>query len=364
MSAKNFDIAIIGAGVVGLMSALFLRQQGLKVLVLEKNVAVAKEASRAGGGIISPLHPWRYSKAMLELASWSHQYYPDIVKQLSIYSGQDVPLIQTGMLVPNTQEADNALQCSFLQSRLLSSEQVYELEPALELTQSAVFVEGVCNVRNPALCKAMPIALQKLGVQIYTNINIKDINTVSQQWQIQTSNQSFSADKLVICAGAWSSELFNLFSSQQVQQARPEIFPVKGQMLAIKSKPGVLRTIVLENNRYLIPRHDGLVIVGSTVENAGFDKITSKESEAELLAFAHEKLPTLRYSPVISHWAGLRPGSHRDRPFISTVDGMDNLFVNVGHFRNGLLSAPASAQLLTDLVLNKKSVFKIDEYSL
>lgn len=359
----RYDVAVIGGGVIGALTALSLRQQRLRVVVVDKNLKLANEASRAGGGIISPLHPWRYSQEMLNLANWSHHHFFELVHELTALSGVDIPIVETGMLVPNVDEADAALKCRFLKSTVLDSNEVFHLEPGLSSPQDSVFVEGVRNIRNPALCKALPIALEKLGVHLESNFPVESIQKLRDHFVITSAKSKIKANKVVIAAGAWSSALLKTCIPEQIK-TMPEIFPVKGQMLAIKARMGVLRTVILEHNRYLIPRHDGIVIVGSTVENQGFDTVITKGAKQELLEFAYNMLPTLKNYPVISHWAGLRPGSHRDRPYICAVDHLEGLYLNMGHFRNGLLSAPASAQVLTDIMLNQQSEFNLDSYTI
>ncbi len=371
MNESEFDVAIIGGGVIGAMTALSLSEKGLRVVVLEKNEKLANEASRAGGGIISPLHPWRYSEAMLDLASWSHQRFSAISHELSCLTGIDVPVRKTGMLVPNTLEAEAALKCSFLRSRVLSPTEVFEVEPGIANRTESVFVEDVHNIRNPALCRALPIAAQKKGIHLKTNFKIHSATKQSDAFVLSSENEHVWANKVVICAGAWSSNVIALFDDTELNVGRqsfssmaPEIFPVKGQMLAFKAKPGVLRTVVLEQNRYLIPRHDGIVVVGSTVEDAEFDQETTDDAFQELKTFARAMLPALKKYPIVSHWAGLRPGSHRDKPIICAVEQLEGLYLNVGHFRNGLLSAPASAQVLLDVMFNQTSDFHLESYSI
>ena len=360
---NHFDVAIIGGGVIGGLTAFFLRNQGLEVVLLDKGSQLSNEASRAGGGIISPLHPWRYSQEMLNLASWSHEHFPALVKQLTCLSGIDIPLIQTGMLIPNIDEADAALECAFLNSKVLNKQEVYDLEPGLACPPESVFVEGVRNIRNPALCKALPIALHKIGVQIKTNYCVQSLNKRDNYFVISSENKTINANKVVVAAGAWSSDLLKI-CVPELESMMPDIFPVKGQMLAIKARLGVLRTVILEQNRYLIPRHDGIVIVGSTIEDQGFDKLTTQSARRELLEFAYAMLPALVNYPVISQWAGLRPGSHRDKPYICAVEQLEGLYLNMGHFRNGLLSSPASAQVITDIMLNQDSEFTLDSYAI
>lgn len=363
MNQAYFDIAVIGGGVIGATTALSLYKQGYNVVVLEKNTQFTQEASQAGGGIISPLHPWRYSKAMLDLAAWSHEKFPELVHQLSCLSGVDIPLIKTGMLVPNIKEAEAALKCSFLSAKVLSSQDVFSIEPGISEPKESVFVEEVKNIRNPALCKALPIAMIKLGISQRLNFYVESIKKQKNGFQVSSKNDSINANKVIVCSGAWSSQMLSLCDDLFMQNM-PNIFPVKGQMIAIKAKLGVLRTVILDQNRYLIPRHDGIVVVGSTIEKTNFEKDVTKAAFQELREFAYKMLPALKHYPIISQWAGLRPGSRRDKPYICEVEKIEGLYLNTGHFRNGLLSAPASAQVLTDIITGQTSQFNLNSYAI
>ena len=363
------SIAIIGGGVIGLMLARQLNQEGYDVVVLEKGAIAAAEASRAGGGIISPLHPWRYSQAMLDLAQWSHDHYRKIAKELSLTTGIHVPVNKTGMLVPNIDEAEAAIKCQFLKAEQVDACQVAEIEPGLKHPQDSVWVPEVHNIRNPALCRALVNDVQLRGVSILTNFDIQSVKKTTDQFTLVAADKRrLEVDKVVVCAGAWSGKVLSFFAQKlgldELSSSLPEIFPVKGQMLALQTRVGTLRSVLLKGHSYLIPRHDGIVLVGSTVEQADFDKKTTSAALEELLEFSHNFLPATRYCRVVSQWAGLRPGSHRDSPIISSVDAAPGLYISGGHFRNGLLSAPASAQLAADVIADRKSTFDKDIYSL
>lgn len=374
MNHSSASIVIIGGGVIGLMLARQLTIEGYKVAVLEKNAKAASEASRAGGGIISPLHPWRYSQPMLDLAQWSHDNYRQIAKELSLATGIHVPVNKTGMLVPNVDEAAAALKCQFLNAERVVAAQIADIEPGIKDPQDSVWVSEVHNVRNPALCRALLNDVQMRGAAVITNFSIQKIKKMVNGFTFYAADKrSVSTDRVVVCAGAWSGKVLQCFKRQlclgkpheeKPDFKLPDIFPVKGQMLAVQTKVGTLRSVILQGNRYLIPRHDGVVLVGSTVEDAGYDKQTTGSALKELLAFAHATIPATRFCRVISQWSGLRPGCRRDTPIISAVTAIPGMYVSIGHFRNGLLSAPASAQLAADLICGRKSVFDEHAYSL
>jgi glycine oxidase len=143
-----------------------------------------------------------------------------------------------------------------------------------------------------------------------------------------------------------------------------DVHPVRGQMLLFKTKPGLIKRMVLEENRYVIPRRDGRVLFGSTIEEAGFDKSTTEQARTELSAIARERFPVLKDYPIEHHWAGLRPGSPAGVPYICRHPELENLYINAGHFRNGVVLGPASARLAADLIIGRKPVVDPVPYGL
>jgi glycine oxidase len=135
-------------------------------------------------------------------------------------------------------------------------------------------------------------------------------------------------------------------------------------MLLFKTEPGVIRRIVLEENRYVIPRRDGHVLFGSTLEEVGFDKSTTESARNELHALAIKRFPALENYPVVKHWAGLRPGSPSGIPYIATHPSLEGLYINAGHFRNGVVLGPASARLMTNIVAGTIPIVPQEPYSL
>jgi glycine oxidase len=161
---------------------------------------------------------------------------------------------------------------------------------------------------------------------------------------VQTAAGAFQADSVVVATGAWSGLGLGELATM------PQIRPIRGQMLLFKLAPGDLDTILYRNGLYLIPRRDGHVLVGSTLEDAGFDKSTDDATRQRLHSEAAELLPLLKDVQPIQHWAGLRPGSPDNIPIIDRHPDFENVFVNIGHYRYGVTMAPASAELLIDLM--------------
>lgn len=346
---------IVGGGVIGLLTARELLAGGLQVTLVDK-ADTGAEASWAGGGIVSPLYPWNYVPAISALASWAQSVYPDLIQMLRQETGIDPQLNPCGLLMLDPPEAEQAL-CWARQfgknMQRVDADFVAQREPAATADFSdALWLPYVSNVRNPRLLQALKASL--LRHPAFTLLDNNPVLAIEQTQQgsaaVVCAERRLIADQVVVCAGAWSASLL-----QQAGCDLP-IVPVRGQMLLFDSRPGLIHSIVLKDGKYLIPRLDGHILVGSTTEEVGFDKTTTDEARELLLSHAFDMVPVLRDVPVVKQWAGLRPGSPGGLPFIGRIPGWNNLHVNAGHYRNGLVLAPASARLMADLLLQRAPV--------
>jgi len=352
-------IAIVGAGISGMMSALFLHFAGAEVTLFDRHQA-AQEASWAGGGIVSPMYPWRYPDAVNDLATVSQQHFPALVEWLKNGTGIDPELLDSGMLMLDGEEAFEAeVWCKRYGHKLevLAPEFRNLVEPRLESSaELALWMPEIKQVRNPRLMKSLKTALSQLAIPILESTPVQGMWQASAsrtvkgvEAEVKGKLQKLPFDQVVITTGAWTADL--------VPEA--EIYPVKGQMLLFDTTPGFLKHMVMEKGRYIIPRKDGRVLVGSTVEpQAGFDKTTTAEAEAELKAFAFEHYPELRMFEMETHWAGLRPGKENAVPYICQHPNYDNVYLNAGHFRNGVVLSIGAAQLLMQII--SKQAISID----
>lgn len=346
------DIVVIGAGIMGLLTARELVQQGAKVTVLDKG-RVGAEASWAGGGIVSPLYPWRYSAPVSALSHWAQQAYPKLAEELAEETGIDPEFNRCGLLMVRVNDSDQALKWANKESRniqQLDRLSLYELEQNLASGyDGALWMPEVGNIRNPRLLKALHKSLLQSGrANIVEHCEVSGFErSDSGISAVSTNLGQYYADQFVVTAGAWSGALL-----KTCDIAVP-ITPVRGQMMVFKAKPGVLNHIVLSDGRYLIPRRDGRILVGSTLEHTDFDKSITQSARTLLLETALGMIPALSDFPVEKHWAGLRPGSPQGVPIISRAPDAENLFINAGHYRNGLVLAPASVRLLIDLILDR-----------
>ncbi|MFP5344531.1 MAG: glycine oxidase ThiO [Gammaproteobacteria bacterium] len=349
---------IVGAGVIGLMTARELTRAGMRVTVVERG-ETGRESSWAGGGILSPLYPWRAPQAITQLVQWGQRAYPALAKELLAETGIDIEYTPSGMLHLDAGEYEQARRwAEQVKARLdmLSGAALKKSEPSLSAgIRSGLYFPEVAQVRNPRLLRALRQSLAQRGVRIEEGCEAVGLCVARNQVTgVETTRGVIPAGQIIIAAGAWSGTL----------GVRLDIAPVRGQMILFRARPGLLQRIVVRAEHYLIPRRDGRVLSGSTVEHVGFDRATTAEALAQLKTAALEMAPSLGECKIERHWAGLRPGSSHGIPTIAEHSGIRGLYVNSGHFRNGIALAPASARLMADLVLDRPAIFDSPAYAM
>lgn len=355
------DCILIGGGIIGLFTARELSDAGVRVALLERK-RTGREASWAGGGILSPLYPWRYGAAVNALVAWSQSVYPGLSEQLREDTGIDPEFTRNGLLVLDPQETEKAQDWgrqwdSRIQS--LPEEDIPALEPGLGSgSGGGLWMPAIGQVRNPRLVESLRRYLQE-RIDVREEMEVEHLLIESDRVRgVDTNQGKLFAERVIVCAGAWTRNLLGSLGNP------PLIEPVRGQMILYETVPGLVNRILLHREHYLIPRRDGRLLVGSTLEHRGFEKETTEEARSQLEAFALHLFPALKEYPVTQHWAGLRPGSPHGVPYIGAYPGVEGLYVNSGHFRNGLVLAPASARLLADLILERQPIVDPRPYGL
>lgn len=345
-----------------MMTARALHLSGMEVLLLERG-PLGGESSWAGGGIISPLYPWRYQDPVNVLAQHSKTLYPDLVERLRDESGVDCELVNSGLLVVDQDEKEPALtwakQWSEKIEYITGQKTLLSIEPAIAGgIEKALWMQDVMQVRNPKIIKALRGSFEKLGIAYRENASVQEVLVKSGQVKgVRVGDETLDADRVVVAGGAWSAGLIGAVQHVDVE-------PVKGQMIMFKGEPGLVKRIVLSEGHYIIPRQDGRVLAGSTLERAGFDKTTSESALEELRETACALVPLLSSLPVERQWAGLRPGTENGVPYVCKFDDVAGLYLHAGHYRNGIVLGPASVQLMTALILGEETFCDASPYAI
>ncbi|ORU91446.1 MAG: glycine oxidase [Cycloclasticus sp. symbiont of Poecilosclerida sp. N] len=356
-----FDFIIIGGGIIGLLTAKELQQAGASVAVVEKN-SLGQQATWAAGGILSPMRPWHYCDAVNAISSISQSVYQQLSNTLFTETGIDPQWVLSGMLVLNGDDMSPAIDWCEQHNdshEILSTEQLaIQFAHLRTIGEPTLLRPQVATIQPHKLLAALTHYLTNKGVTFFDVEASHLLNTATAVSAVQLDNNTVKAGQYIICAGAWSSQLM----PDGIEQ--PKISPVKGQMICFPPTDIPNLCMIMEGNRYIIPRQDGRIVVGSTRENTGFDASTTQAAFDELRDFAQQLYPALEGIEPDAHWAGLRPSSPDSIPYICRVSPFKNLSLNAGHYRNGIVTAPASAQLMVDILLDRPPQLDTTAYQL
>ena len=351
MRVKPWDVIVIGGGIIGLSLAIELRKQGGSILILERGEP-GREASHAAGGMLVECS-LETPAALQPLAAASARMYPQFVEELQIESGLYVDLRDQGAIVfPPPEHAHE--RPGFGVADLLPAP-LAELEPALAEPNRPAFFLKERSVDPRGLSAAALQAAKRRGVDVSSGEEVTAVNLSDGRVSgVLTRKTSFLAPKVVNCAGAWSGQI------------APHAFPtrpVKGQMLCLVAPSrNLLKHVIRSPEAYLIPRSDGRILVGTTVEEAGFDKRTNVATIQRLHRAAVALVPELRNAKILEDWAGLRPGTPDALPILGAT-ATPGYYVATGHFRDGILLAPITARVMAQVIGGKSPDYNLDAFS-
>ncbi|AOU99480.1 glycine oxidase ThiO [Acidihalobacter yilgarnensis] len=354
------DCIIVGGGLIGMLAARELSATGLAVRLIERG-ELGHEASWAGGGILSPLYPWRYPAAVTRLARYGQARYPALARCLYEESGVDPEWEPSGLLVPSASEYDAArawAEQQHVELEHLDADGMRRCEPALApMGEGGLWLPGIAQMRNPRLVRALRVGLAGSRVVVETGNPVQGLRVnAGRICGVDTARGPRAAGQVVVAGGAWSAGLLAALGPP------PPIRPVRGQMVVFRAMPGQLQRIVLHGDRYLIPRRDGRIVVGSTLEEVGFDKSTTGEACTSLTQAACALMPALSDLAVEHQWSGLRPGSPEGIPVVAEHPRVRGLFINAGHYRNGVIMGLGSVRVMVDLMLARPPVIDPTPY--
>jgi len=348
---ENAEVAIIGGGVIGLTIARALAQRGVRDVCLIERATLGAEASFAAGGILAPQAEADRPDEFFELACRSRDLYAEFAVGLREETGVDVELDTTGTLYVafhETNEIDERYEWQLkagLVVEKLTAQAARELEPCISpALQGALLFPRDIQVENRRLLNALINSVAKLNVTISTDTSVESLIVErGRVTGVQTSRGFVSCRTVIIAAGTWSSAILH--------SQTPAIAPVRGQMICFEAKPQLTRHVIYSPRGYLVPRQDGRLLAGSTSEHAGFTKQVTAGGMSYILKNAAEISPAISTLPIIDTWAGLRPRAADGLPVLGPCDEIDGLFYATGHYRNGILLAPVTGELIAEAVV-------------
>lgn len=353
---KGTDVVVVGAGVIGMATALELADRGAKVRVIDRG-RPGLESSWAGAGIIYPAFPEHAANPFERLRGVSFSQWPAFAARLN----SDVGFLRCGSLIlePNNDELERVTDEHRRAGAIVEPCDFAKIEPNLHVEDEvAAALPQACQVRNPWLVRALLEELRAKRVEFTTDVAVRRILDEGGRVRgVETEREEqFHADHLLVSAGAWTSGL--------VPALRMEIVPIRGQILLFHPKKKLLNGIVEAGRHYFVPRADGRILVGSTEENVGFEKAVTSAAFEELYTFAVAHLPQLAEAEIETSWSGLRPGTPTGTPYLFEDHDRRGLWIAAGHYRLGLQLAPGTATLVSDWIAGEPSFASTEDFSL
>jgi glycine oxidase len=349
---SSCEVVVIGGGVIGLTIARALALRGVRDVCLIERARLGSEASFAAAGMVLPQVEAATKDDFFTLACRSRDLYASFAGALHDETGIDVELDTTGTLylALNSTDQEEIEKVYTFQSRaglsieLLSDYEARALEPSISesITGALLFPQDI-QVENRRLLNALANSVNNLGVNVLTGTNVDSLIIEGNRLTgVQTSGGPITCSVAVVAAGTWSSFIKHTSCS---------IEPVRGQMVCLEAKPQLTRHVIFSRRGYIVPRRDGRLLAGSTSENAGFDKSVTAGGINQILQNAHEILPMISNLPIVDTWAGLRPRAPDGLPVLGPCVEIEGLFYATGHYRNGILLAPITGELISEAIV-------------
>ena len=360
---QSWDVIIAGAGIIGCSIARELARRGLRVLALDRQEP-GKEASWAAAGMLTPAAESSEALPLVPFANASLALYTEFIEQIEQTSGRKTDYRRDGALeVFFGDDAEERLRAWLASLRSagfrpepLSAADLLRMEPALAPDAAAgAYLPDEGAVDNRLLAAAVAEAAQREGADLRAGVDVKRILCEGgRATGIQTTNERFSARHVVLAAGCYTGQI------EGAERYAPTI-PARGQMAALRPKIMPVRRVV-RGPAYLVPRADGRLLVGATVEHVGFVKAVTAEGISRLLRDAVRMIPALAAAPIVETWCGLRPDTPDHLPILGPCD-VEGLWFATGHYRNGILLTPATARALAEWIIEGKTALPVEAFN-
>lgn len=357
------DVIVVGGGVIGLSAAWELATHGATVKVIDQRT-IGREASWAGAGMLPPGKLSGETSGEGRLRALSCELWPEWTMSLRDATGIDNGYLNCGAIEISfdrrlKSEADDWASAGN-SVEFLTDERRRNFEPGLSPNiKDAYRLSEFCQVRNPRHLKALATACINAGVEFLEGAPVCGWRMSGDSvTHVRTAGNDHAGGQFVICSGAWSRQL--------TEEAGVELSvePMRGQIVLLRCPTRPIRHVIQDGVRYLVPRADGRILIGSTEERVGFVKQNTVDGVQSLLQFAVSVVPALASAEIERTWSGLRPYSGREEPFITRLPAQENLFIAAGHFRSGLQMSPGTAVLVRQMLQGHESSIPMNPYGL
>ncbi len=361
---QTANVAVIGGGVIGLTIARALALRGVRDISIIERASLGTEASFAAAGMLAPQAEADSGDEFFRFTCQSRDMYANFAASLLEETGVDVELDTTGTLYLALTEHDRGeidQRCDWqtragLRAERLSAADARGLEACISpAVQGALHFPLDVQVENRRLLTALANSVDKLGVRTLTETSVESLQVEKDRVNgLQTTRGFLSCSTVVVAAGCWTSFIgVSKSETEQKLKSIPRIEPVRGQMLCFDSRPQMARHVIYSPRGYLVPRRDGRLLAGSTSERAGFAKQVTAGGVGSILGHAMEIAPAIARLPMLDSWAGLRPRAADGLPVLGPCGEIEGLFYATGHYRNGILLAPITGELIARAVIDK-----------
>ncbi|HEX3279812.1 MAG TPA: glycine oxidase ThiO [Pyrinomonadaceae bacterium] len=370
---NSTEVAIIGGGVIGMAIARALAQRGVRDVLIVERSSLGAEASSAAAGMLAPQAEADSADEFFQLCCQSRDLYPAFAQTLREETGIDIELETTGTLyLAFTEEDERELKQRYdwqtsagLEVENLSPGSARLFEPGISPNLRAALRFPLDNqVENRRLISALANANEALGVRVLTGASVDSLSIKRDRVSgIETSRGFITCEKVVIASGAWTNQVISEVLPN------PRVEPVRGQMVSFDATLRIARHVIYSSRGYIVPRRDGRLLAGSTTEHAGFDKRVTAAGVQAIVASAVEIAPAVAALPLASTWAGLRPRAADGLPVLGPCAEIAGVFYATGHYRNGILLTPITADLLASAIVDDEvspplQIFSPDRFQL